>query len=145
MFHDQNPVGDLECLFRVGRRNQGGALRMAANGGDNVLPRTDIHALKRLIQQQQAAGFCFPAGNDRLLLIAAGQRPDGGGSGGRLDRQPLDRIITFLQFAVGKQEAGRVPSLQMRQADGCGNAFARPVCMDEGRAVPVLRRHGDTR
>ncbi|MNE30976.1 hypothetical protein D3C80_1245200 [compost metagenome] len=51
---------------------------MMANGGNDILPRADIDALKRFVQQKQTAGFGLPPADDDLLLVAARKRPDGG-------------------------------------------------------------------
>lgn len=67
--HDEYPVGHFIGLFRVGGGDEGGSLGMMANGGNDILPRADIDALKRFVQQKQTAGFGLPPADDDLCWL----------------------------------------------------------------------------
>src|SRR3984885_2437298 len=88
--HNRDHVGGLDRLFDVAGRDYyravvaGGAYRV-----DDVPPRTDVDALKGLVEQKQAARRRRPAANHHLLLIASGQqikRPSDHGSERRVWR-----------------------------------------------------------
>ena len=72
--HDRNDVGGLDRLFDVAGRNQRRAVApVGAYRVDDVAPRADVDALKRLVEQQQAARRRLPAADHDLLLVAAGE------------------------------------------------------------------------
>lgn len=79
----------------------------------------DVDTLERFVEQQQPARFRLPAGNHRLLLVAAGQRPDRRERPRGLDAKTGDRLLGLAALAAADEETVRIPLGKMRQADGC--------------------------
>ena len=107
------------------------------------MARANVDALERLVEQEQPAGFCLPATEHDLLLVAAGERPDGGGRARGADAEPPDGGFGLLPLAARPDEAGGIPAGKMRQADRLGDGLAGPAGRHQRGAVPVLARHGD--
>ena len=88
----QDAVGQLRQLERVGRGEEDGG----AGAGDLAQPAVDlglgadVDAARRVVEQQQLGIGGQPAGDQRLLLVAAGQRGDRLQQRGGAHRQPGD-------------------------------------------------------
>jgi hypothetical protein len=68
---DEDAVGHLDGLVEIGAQHQRRAvMRRGAQGPADVAPRGDVHALERLVQDQQARRPGQPAGEHDLLLVA---------------------------------------------------------------------------
>ena len=79
MRQDQHPAGDLHEFLRLGRGDQDAAPGFGgrAQGLVDVASGADVHALCRLVEQQQPAmpSRVEPTRDDELLLVAARKAP----------------------------------------------------------------------
>ena len=74
--HHGDPIGQLQDLVELGRHEQDGRPRVAL--GDDLLvdelDAADVEAAGRLVEHQEPKLAAELAGDDDLLLVAAGQR-----------------------------------------------------------------------
>jgi hypothetical protein len=111
---DQHPAADCGQLFVVGAcAKHDGALRCGgADMFEHRLPGADIHALGRLVEQNELRALLEPFAQHDLLLVAAAQRADRvrepalGDSDARHRRARGRRFAAAVQHPVA-HEAGK--------------------------------------
>jgi hypothetical protein len=128
---DQHPAADCGQLFVVGAcAKHDGALRCGgADMFEHRLPGADIHALGRLVEQNELRALLEPFAQHDLLLVAAAQRRHGqrrvrrphleGGADGA--RAPDHRPAVQQPGAEDRSQHGHGDVVADRQdADGAG-------------------------
>src|SRR5579871_2640048 len=76
--HDENPIGQDGKFLDV-RADENDADAGAGEGPDgamDLLARADVHSARWLVEDQQPDPRAQPAGDQRLLLVAAGKAGD---------------------------------------------------------------------
>src|SRR5690606_13624906 len=133
--HD-DAVRDAEALLDLGGGEEDGEPVAGVLGeeGEDLGLRTDVDASARLIQQHhgRVCGEHLP--DHDLLLVAAGERPDGGLRAGRLHRDVLDEGGgQRLLLGAGEHAAG-----EEALDAGEGEVLADGHRLDQAVALTVL-------
>ena len=74
----QDTIADCSELFivRAGAEHSCPLFRRLGDCGENLGAGADINPLRRFIEQHETRGFLQPFGQQRLLLVAAGERAE---------------------------------------------------------------------
>ena len=79
--------------------------RKPADGADDLGMGADVDAARRLVEDQEARIGRQPAGEDHLLLVAAGQQLDRHVERGGADVERLDELAGDLDLLVAVERA----------------------------------------
>ena len=131
--HDRDAVGKRQDLVEVGGDEQDAdALRgEAAHDAEHVALGADVDAAARLVHQQHLGRGHQRLADHHLLLVAAGQRRDGQGGVGDLDRQVAHLALHLLGLAARRNMEALRQLLEARHGQVLGDREDRhqPVAL----------------
>ena len=138
---DDDPVRDGQQLGQLARGHDDGAA-LRGQPADQLVDLglgADVDAASRLVEQEHLGLDQEPAGEDALLLVAAGEAGDRNVAAGRLDRQLLDGPLhgAPLRSRVDQRAERQLGEAAERDILGHGHA------VEQAQRLAVLGHHGD--
>ena len=141
----RHAVGQRQNGLGLGRQHQHGdaAVAQRLDDADHVFLGADIHAARRLRQDQHLGQMGQPLGQRHLLLVAARQRTQRDAGARRPDLQILDVRLGDLSLDLGLQAAGGECGQEWRWRRSCRPVRCRNSIMRRfsgTKAMPALAR-----